>query len=388
MGNAGPDDKASAPVGGDSDRRQKMTTTSERSTGFMQSLRNNPATEKLAGEAKQLLFAQGSKLAGKISDSASSATDKLDDIAESGSLGPIGESAKRLVQGDSPVKAAMGGVVANVKEKVKGAFGKGKGSGQAKMMNIQEQVDIGVPVSTAYDQWTQFKDFSRFMKGVESVEQTSETETNWRAKVFKSRRTWKATITEQIPDRRVAWTSEGAKGSTKGVVTFHPLADDLTRVLLSLEYYPSGLMEKTGNLWRAPGRRTRLDLKNYRRFIMMEQEATGSWRGEIQDGQVVRQPEDEDQQGDEDRSADQDRGQQGDRRGGQDRDTSSGESHDRSEEDDSEDEYDDEPRDESEDQSDDDYEDDYEDDQSDEDDQPDEEEDQQPRRRGKQRSNA
>jgi len=150
-----------------------------------------------------------------------------------------------------------------------------------------------VPVDVVYNQWTQFQEFSSFMKGVESVDQTDEVETNWKVKVFKSRRSWTAKVTEQIPDRRIAWTTEGAKGTTKGVVTFHPLADDLTQVLLVIEYYPKGLFEKTGNIWRAGGRRARLDLKHFRRFVMMSGEATGSWRGEIRDGEVVRGPDEE-----------------------------------------------------------------------------------------------
>jgi hypothetical protein len=113
--------------------------------------------------------------------------------------------------------------------------------------------------------------------------------------VAKSRRNWKATVTEQIPDRKIAWTTEGGKGTTKGVVTFHPLADDLTQILLVIEYYPQGMFEKTGNIWRAPGRRARLDLKHFRRFIMMRGEATGSWRGEIRDGEVVRGPDEEEE---------------------------------------------------------------------------------------------
>ncbi len=150
-----------------------------------------------------------------------------------------------------------------------------------------------MPVDVAYNQWTQFQEFGSFMKGVESVDQTDEIESNWKVKVFKSRRNFKTSITEQIPDRRIAWTSEGAKGSIKGVVTFHPLADDLTQVLLVLEYYPQGLFEKTGNIWRAQGRRARLDLKHFRRFVMMSGEETGSWRGEIRDGEVVREPDEE-----------------------------------------------------------------------------------------------
>jgi hypothetical protein len=133
------------------------------------------------------------------------------------------------------------------------------------------------------------------MKGVESVDQTDDVGSNWRVKVFKSRRNMKGTVTEQIPDRKIAWTTDGAKGSVKGLVTFHPLADDLTQILLVMEYYPQGLFEKTGNIWRAQGRRTRLDLKNFRRFLMMRGEATGSWRGEIRDGEVVRTPEEVEQ---------------------------------------------------------------------------------------------
>ena len=90
-----------------------------------------------------------------------------------------------------------------------------------------------------------------------------------------------------MPDDRISWTSEGAKGTTKGVVSFHSLADNLTRVLLIIEYYPKGLFEKTGNIWRAQGRRARLDLKNFARFITLKGEAGDSWRGEIRDGEVV-----------------------------------------------------------------------------------------------------
>jgi uncharacterized membrane protein len=259
-------------------------------------LRNSPATKALTEQAKGLVQAQASRVVDKVGDRIAGTADKLTKVGESGELPPIGEGAKRLLHGDSPVKAAAGAAKSSLGQKAGGLLdkikGKGKGSGQAKAFNIEETIDVGVPVATAYNQWSQFKDFSRFMKGVESVEQASETETNWRVKVFKSRRTWKAKIQEQIPDERIVWTSEGAKGSTKGVVTFHPLGDNLTRILLVIEYYPSGFFEKTGSLWRAAGRRARLDLKNFRRFVMMEGEATGEWRGEIRDGEVVDTGED------------------------------------------------------------------------------------------------
>jgi uncharacterized membrane protein len=258
---------------------------------LMDGLRNSPETKRLTQEAKHLFSAGSDKLTSRLSDGVTGLAGKLTNIGESGGLGGVGEGAKRLLSGDGPVKSALGAATTSVADKAKGLLGKGgkggKGGGKPKAMNIEETIDIGVPVSVAYNQWTQFQDFSRFMKGVESVDQTDETETAWRTKVFKSTRTFKAKIQEQVPDRRIAWTSEGSKGTTKGVVTFHPLADDLTRVLVAIEYYPSGVVEKTGNLWRAAGRRTRLDLKNFRRFVMMENEATGSWRGEIRDGKVV-----------------------------------------------------------------------------------------------------
>ena len=265
---------------------------------FLGTLRNSPATKALGEQAKGLVEAHASRVVGKVGDGIAGTADKLTKIGESGELPAIGEGAKRLLQGDGPVKAAAGAATSGLGQKAKGLLdkvkgGKGKGSGQAKALNIEESIDVGVPVATAYNQWTQFQDFGRFMKGVESVEQSDETETNWRVKVFKSRRTWKAKIQEQVPDERIVWTSEGAKGSTKGVVTFHPLGDNLTRILVAIEYYPSGFFEKTGNLWRAAGRRARLDLKNFRRFVMMEGEATGEWRGEIRDGEVVNAGEDE-----------------------------------------------------------------------------------------------
>src|SRR3954454_12477460 len=252
------------------------------------------------GEAgRDYAKARGQDALKKVGERISGATGSLNDTAECGGVkaAAAGGAVQRLVQGDSPVKAAVGGLGAGIKDKVSGALGKKKsgGSGNKKFMNIIEDINVGVPVRVAYDQWTQYQEFASFMKGVESVDQTDDVGSNWRVKVFKSRRNWKGSVTEQIPDRRIAWTTDGAKGTTKGVVTFHPLADDLTQVLLVIEYYPAGLFEKTGNIWRAPGRRARLDLKNFRRFIMMRGEETGSWRGEIRDGEVVRGPDEEEE---------------------------------------------------------------------------------------------
>ena len=265
------------------------------SDGLLNGIRSNPATQRLTDQARQLVDAQLDQVVGKVGGALNGAAERLESGQLPGLLPGLGEGAKRLLSGDGVVKSALGSAktglsntAGQLMDKVKGvAGGKSKGTGQAKAMVIEESIDVGVPLSTAYNQWTQFTEYSKFMKGVEGVEQVSETETNWRTKVFKSRRTWKATIQEQIPDERIVWTSEGPKGSTKGVVTFHSLDDNLTRVLLNMEYFPNGFMEKTGNLWRAAGRRARLDLKNYRRFVTMEGKETGAWRGEIREGQVV-----------------------------------------------------------------------------------------------------
>ena len=267
----------------------------QRGGGLLSSIASNPAVSQLGDAAKDYAKARGSDVVKKVGDRITGVTDNLQDKAEGGGFtGTAAATAlKNVAQGDNPVKAAVKGVGSGVAEKVKGLFGGGGGGGKQKVINIIEDIHIGVPVDVVYNQWTQFQEFSSFMKGVESVDQTDEVETNWKVKVFKSRRSWTAKVTEQIPDRRIAWTTEGAKGTTKGVVTFHPLADDLTQVLLVIEYYPKGLFEKTGNIWRAGGRRARLDLKHFRRFVMMSGEATGSWRGEIRDGEVVRGPDEE-----------------------------------------------------------------------------------------------
>lgn len=160
-----------------------------------------------------------------------------------------------------------------------------------KGITIIEDIDVGVPVREAYDQWTQFQEFERFAKGVVGVEQQDDTTAKWHVKVAKSNRRWRSTITEQVPDERIAWTSSGDKATTQGVVTFHPITENLTKVLLVLRYFPQGPFERVGSWWRAQGRRARLDLKLFRTFVMMRGEATGGWRGEVRDGEVVREHE-------------------------------------------------------------------------------------------------
>ena len=152
-----------------------------------------------------------------------------------------------------------------------------------------------------YNVWTQFQDFPTFMKKVETVSQEEDAKLRWKAQIFLSHRSWHSTIMEQIPDNRIVWKSEGDKGQVDGTVTFHALGQpEFTRVLVVLEYHPGGVIENIGNLWRAQGRRVRLELKHFRRHVMTQvltnpDEVTG-WRGEIRDGEVVSDGEATDQE--------------------------------------------------------------------------------------------
>ncbi|WP_405676017.1 SRPBCC family protein [Streptomyces sp. NBC_01511] len=264
-------------------------------TRFKDDVAKNPATDRLKEELQNYLKARATHAVTNLGQRLGEGVGKLADPKNGpgGAVKSLAKGGQALGEGKSPAQAAMAAGTSHlkdtIKDKVKGLFGKGRkgGGGKSKSVTITEDIDVGVPVREAYDQWTQFQEFSTFAKGVVSVEKADDTSSNWKVKVAKSTRSWKANVTEQVPDERITWTTEGAKGTVKGVVTFHAITDNLTRVLLVLEYFPKGLFEKTGNIWRAQGRRARLDLKLYRKFIMMRGEATDGWRGEIRDGEVV-----------------------------------------------------------------------------------------------------
>lgn len=229
--------------------------------------------------------------------------DKLEDFigqlgsggSGSGAMGQAAqEGAQKLAEGESPVKAGLSGAATGAKEKVKEAVGGGGsgGSGGHKFTNIVESVDVGVPISVAYNQWTQFQDWTGFMKKVESVEQESEEKVNFKGQVFWSHRTWESTIIQQVPDEQIVWQSTGKKGHLDRAVTFHELAPNLTRIMAVVEYHPQGFMEKTGNLWRAVGRRLRQEFKFFVHHVMtstiLDPDSVEGWRGEIRDSEVVR----------------------------------------------------------------------------------------------------
>jgi len=148
------------------------------------------------------------------------------------------------------------------------------------MSTIEQSIDVNVPVRTAYDQWTQFEEFPRFMEGVREVRQLDDKRLAWCADVGGKEKRWEAEITEQIPDARIAWRSRtGANNG--GVVTFHRLDAQKTRIMLQLDYDPEGVVENVGDAVGVVSSRVRGDLARFKDFIEQRGRETGAWRGSI-----------------------------------------------------------------------------------------------------------
>lgn len=148
------------------------------------------------------------------------------------------------------------------------------------MPTIERSIEVGVPVSVAYDQWTQFETFPRFMHGVESVDQIDDTHLHWRANLAGTVEEWDAEITEQIPDKRIAWRSTSGAPNA-GVVTFHRISDARAKVMLQLAYEPQTWAESLGDLLGVVTRRVEGDLERFRTFIEAREQPTGAWRGQV-----------------------------------------------------------------------------------------------------------
>jgi len=155
------------------------------------------------------------------------------------------------------------------------------------MSVVEHTIEVDVPVRVAYDQWTQFEDFPKFMEGVESVVQKDDKTLEWHAEIAGQDKTWTAEIVEQTPDQRVAWRStSGAKNA--GVVSFQGSGANATRVTLQLEADPEGPVETAGDALGFLDRRVKEDLDRFKEFIEGRGVATGAWRGEIHGNQVER----------------------------------------------------------------------------------------------------
>jgi Polyketide cyclase / dehydrase and lipid transport len=225
--------------------------------------------------------------------------DRLTGVAENGGTGfksLLGGGDGASSDGESPDGESRGqGPLSGIKESIKGVFSRLRGGsgGRAKLKVtvISEQQDIGLPLRTTYDLWTRFTDFPSFMKKVEKVDQADDANVNWQAQVWWSRRSWQSQIIEQVPDSHIVWRSTAPKGRPDGGVTFTALGPNLTHVALIIEYYPKGFFEQTANIWRAQGRRARLEFQHFRRHaishVRVHPEDVEGWRGIIHDGEVV-----------------------------------------------------------------------------------------------------
>jgi uncharacterized membrane protein len=149
------------------------------------------------------------------------------------------------------------------------------------MGRVEHSIDVKVPIRTVYNQWTQFEEFPRFMDKVEEVRQLDDKRLHWRASLAGHTEEWDAVITEQEPDERIAWTSTtGAKNA--GVVTFHYIDPNTTRVMLQLDYEPEGTLEAVGSALGIPQKQIEGDLDRFKKFIEARGQETGAWRGEIE----------------------------------------------------------------------------------------------------------
>lgn len=155
-----------------------------------------------------------------------------------------------------------------------------KSRGMDTSSSITESIEVNVPVSTAYNQWTQFEEFPKFMDSVHEVQQLSDTRLHWRADVAGKEKQWDAEITEQIPDKRIAWRStSGVRNG--GVVTFHKISDYTTRVTLQMDYDPETVVEQIGDAIGAVRMQVRENLKRFKELIESRGSETGAWRGTV-----------------------------------------------------------------------------------------------------------
>ena len=155
------------------------------------------------------------------------------------------------------------------------------------MERIEKSIEVGCPVRTVYNQWTQFEDFPKFMEGVEEVTQIDDTHLHWCAEIGGVDKEWDAVITEQIPDERIAWQSTSGAVNA-GIVTFSEISDSSTLVTVQMQYEPEGAVENVGDALGVLSRRVEGDLERFKEFLDSRGRETGAWRGSVSPGQQSR----------------------------------------------------------------------------------------------------
>lgn len=150
------------------------------------------------------------------------------------------------------------------------------------MAQVLQTIDVDVPVTTSYNQWTQFEEFPQFLSFVESITQQDDTHNHWKVNIAGGVREFDTVISEQLPDDRIAWTSTGGEVDHAGVVTFHKLSDTTSRVAVQIDWEPKGFLEKAGAALDVPDRAVQAELGNFKKFIESQGHADGAWRGTVE----------------------------------------------------------------------------------------------------------
>jgi uncharacterized membrane protein len=238
----------------------------------------------VAGAGLAALAPLAVKGAGKLVSKVPSPTDAARKAGEK-----AGEGAKDAVGGAGGVAGKLlpnlGG--GDSDSDSGGTKNEATGVGKGRRMPIQQAVDVAVPIDVAYNQWTQFEEWPSFMHRLELVTQEDEAHVSFKAKIWGISKEFEAEIVEQRPDERIKWkVTEGL--THHGVVSFHKLADRLTRIEVSLDIEPGSLIEKAGRGMRHVKRAVRADLHRFKAYVEMEEDASGEWRGEIEDGDVKK----------------------------------------------------------------------------------------------------
>lgn len=243
------------------------------------------------------------RVAPKVTDIGGQAKDKLSDVA-SDTVSSVGDQAKQAAKGAAVSKlmpgsgdGEEGGLLSKLKpgssdegdSDDEGRAAPGQG-GSGRRMPIQQSVDVAVPIKVAYNRWTMFEDWPDFMHRVESVDQADDTTLSVSMKIWGLTRRFEAQIVEQRPDQRIEWNVTEGLAHT-GVVTFHKLADRLTRIEVSFDFEPHGMLEKMGRGMRFAKRAVRADLHRFKALVELEEEAEGGWRGTIEGSEVKRRTE-------------------------------------------------------------------------------------------------
>jgi len=208
-------------------------------------------------------------------------------VLSGGGGGGIGERLKEGAKQEAKEKAEESGGISGAMAKISGKLGGkqqgGMGWGRGRRLPILRSIDVAAPLKTVYNQWTQFEELNSFMHRTEAVDQEEDDVVTWHENVWGRRRAWKAQITEQIPNERIAWEIKGG-GQGVGVITFHELAPRLTRVEVVFDWQPRGFVEKIGSGLRVHKRAAKTDLYRFKAFVETRGEESGGWPGKIEDG--------------------------------------------------------------------------------------------------------